>query len=370
MPDRPLASVTRTHLERITGPLGIWQHADGAEPDPTFGTCVDDVARALTVDLLHRHALGWEAVSPAAHRSMDYLVAAFDPATGGFHDFRDADGVWQDSIGSQDCQGRAILSLGIAAREAPEVRLRSSARALVTAALPTARRLTAPRALASSILGLDAALDGGPDAETERTFAYLVGRLRRSFAGLDLDGDWPWPEQELAYENALLPHALIVAGRRMADPGLRRVGLGVLDWLISIQTSRRGMFTPVGCDGWWPRGGTRSHFDQQPIEATALILAAAAAFSVTEDAGYRRAAESAYGWFLGDNEIGTPVADIVTGGCHDGLTEDHVNLNQGAESTLMWLTAVETMRAMRTRAMAVRVRRTRDSSLMVAGMRS
>ena len=370
VPDRPLAPVVRTHLERITGPLGIWQHADGADPDPAFGTCVDDVARALTVDLLQRHALGWEAVSGAAHRSMAYLTAAFDPETGGFHDFRDAAGVWQDTIGSQDCQGRAMLSLGIAAREAPEVRLRMDARDLLLAALPAARRLTSPRAMASVILGLDATLDGGSDLEVERVFAHLVGRLRRVFSGLDLDGDWPWPEATLTYENALLPHALIVAGRRTADPGLRRVGLGVLDWLIAIQTTRRGMFTPVGCDGWWPRGGTRSRFDQQPIEATALILAASAAWSVTDDAGYRRAAESAYGWFLGDNEIGTPVANVATGGCHDGLSEDHVNLNQGAESTLMWLTALETMRGLRTRATAIRVRRTRDASPMLAGTRS
>ena len=74
-----------------------------------------------------------------------------------------------------------------------------------------------------------------------------------------------------------------MAGRRLADPGLRRVGLEVLDWLIAIQTTRHGMFTPVGNDGWWPHGGARSRFDQQPIEATALILAAGAAYDVTAD---------------------------------------------------------------------------------------
>ena len=97
-------------------------------------------------------------------------------------------------------------------------------------------------------------------------------------------------------------------------------------------------------------------FAQQPIEATALILAAGAAYEVTADVAYRRAAESAYAWFLGDNEGDTVVADVVTGGCHDGLEEGGVNQNQGAESTLMWLTAVETIRAMRSRAGVVRAR--------------
>jgi hypothetical protein len=340
----------------MTGPLGIWQHAKGTQPDPAFGTCTDDVARALTVDLLQRRPLGWEAVATTAHRSMAYLTAAFDPALGTFRDFRGADGAWLDEAGSQDCQGRALLSLGVAARDAPEVRLRRDARALFDAALPAARALTSVRAVASAILGCDAALEGQPDETTRATFGQLVRRLRGAFSDIDTESDWPWPEAELTYENALLPRALIVAGRRDAHPGLRRVGLEVLDWLIAIQTARMGMFTPVGNDGWWPRGGARARFAQQPIEATALILAAEAAYEVTSDAGYRRAAESAYAWFLGDNEADAVVADVATGGCHDGLEEAGVNQNQGAESTLMWLTAVETIRAMRSHASAAHSR--------------
>ena len=193
--------------------------------------------------------------------------------------------------------------------------------------------------------------------QAERTFALLTGRLRRAFDGVDLDEDWPWPEETLTYENALLPRAMIVAGLRLADPRLRSVGLHVLDWLIEVQTTRSGIFTPIGNDGWWTHGSDRNQFDQQPIEATALILAAATAYETTQDAGYRRSAEAAYGWFLGDNDAGLCVADVATGGCHDGLSADHVSVNQGAESTLMWLTALETMRLLRTSAMAVQGQR-------------
>jgi hypothetical protein len=285
---------------------------------------------------------------------MAYLAAAFDPALGTFHDFRGPDGAWLDVAGSQDCQGRALVSLGIAAREAPEVGLRADARVLFDAAVPAARRLTSPRAVASAILGCDAALEGHPDEAVDAILRHLVRRLRSACSAVDDASEWPWPEAELTYENALIPHALIVGGRRLADPGLRRLGLELLDWLIAIQTTRHGMFTPVGNDGWWSRHGSRSGWDQQPIEATALILAAAAAYDVTDDAGYRRAAESAYAWFLGDNEGDCVVADVASGGCHDGLKEGAVNANQGAESTLMWLTAVETIRAMRWRAGASR----------------
>lgn len=354
VPDRPLFPAERKHLDRLTGPFGIWQHAQGVEPDQTQGTCTDDVARALIVDLLHRRTLGWEAVSPSARRSINFLLAAFDPSLEAFRNFRDAAGNWLDAAPSQDSQGRALLALGTAARDTPEVGLRLDAQSLFTAALPGARRLTSPRAVASALLGCDAALDAGLTGDTQHTFELLAGRLHNAFAEIDLDGDWPWPEETLTYENALLPHALIVAGRRLGDAHVRSVGLHVLDWLIAIQLSRAGLFTPVGSHGWWPRGMTRSQFDQQPIEATAMILAAAAAYEATQDPGYIRSAEAAYAWFLGDNDAGLTVADVLTGGCHDGLSEHQVNANQGAESTLMWLTALETMRQLRTDAMAAR----------------
>jgi hypothetical protein len=359
VPDRPLYPVRRLHLDEMTGPLGIWQHAQGVTPDKAHGTCTDDVARALTVDLLHHTSLGWAAVRPSARRSFSYLSGAFDPSLGAFRNFRTAAGKWHPEAGSQDSQGRALLSIGMALRDTPDTAMRADARDLFRAAVPGARRLSSPRAIASAILACDAALAGDMAEESQLTFVYLVKRLRGMLGGVELGSEWPWPEETLTYENALLPHALIVAGRRLSDASLRLIGVTLLDWLIEVQTSRRGLFTPIGNDGWWTRGGNQARFDQQPIEATAMILAAVAAYGVTQDPGYVRAAEAAYAWFLGDNDPGLCLADVATGGCRDGLAEDHVNPNQGAESTLMWLTALEQMRMLRTHAMASRQARAR-----------
>ena len=57
--------------------------------------------------------------------------------------------------------------------------------------------------------------------------------------------------------------------------------------------------------------------------------------------------EWAYGWFLGRNDARRMVALPATGACHDGLMPTGVNANQGAESTLMWLIALERIRAAR-----------------------
>ena len=140
VPDRPLHPVRRSHLEEMTGPLGIWQHAQGVTPDEAHGTCTDDVARALTVDLLHQTSLGWAAVRPTARRSFSYLSEAFDPSVGGFRNFRSAAGKWQPEPGSQDSQGRALLSIGIVIRDTPDAAMRADARALFNVALPGARR--------------------------------------------------------------------------------------------------------------------------------------------------------------------------------------------------------------------------------------
>ncbi len=57
--------------------------------------------------------------------------------------------------------------------------------------------------------------------------------------------------------------------------------------------------------------------------------------------------ERAYGWFLGRNDLGIDVADAERGASFDGLTSAGVNVNQGAESTLMWSMALEHIRELR-----------------------
>jgi hypothetical protein len=165
---------------------------------------------------------------------------------------------------------------------------------------------------------------------------------------------WPWPEASLTYENALLPRALIVVGGRTGADTMRRVGLQVLDWLIDVQTAPEGHLSPVG-NGWWPHRGEKSQFDQQPIEATSLLLAAEAAYTATGDPRYLAAMERSYAWFLGANDLRRPVARPARGASGDGLTRRGVNTNEGAESTLMWLMAAEHIRAIRSQPVRARV---------------
>jgi len=341
----PLYPVSRRHLEVLTDEVGIMQHAIGSRPNPAHGYCTDDVARALQVDLLHGRELGWAGVADSAWRNMRFLEEAFDVTVGVFRNFRRVDGSWHDGPGSEDCQGRAMLALGEAIAEAPDGGMIETAASLFAQALPAAQELAAPRARASALLGCDAAMRSVPAERTADTYRLLAGRLRSTFQSRPAQ-PWPWPESRLTYESALPVRALIVAGGYLGSRPMVDASLGLLHWLIAAQTAPAGHLSPIG-NGWWPRGGEKARFDQQPIEATALLLAAESAYQLTGEGRYRTAVERAYAWFLGQNDLGLDVADPERGASCDGLTPRGVNTNQGAESTLMWLIALEHVRAIR-----------------------
>lgn len=69
------------------------------------------------------------------------------------------------------------------------------------------------------------------------------------------------------------------------------------------------------------------------------VAACAATFEATADPFWLDEAMLALRWFLGDNDLGLPLYDPRTGGCRDGLGATAFNQNQGAESTLAWLSA-------------------------------
>ncbi|HET9852894.1 MAG TPA: hypothetical protein VFP56_10350 [Candidatus Limnocylindrales bacterium] len=353
----PLHPTNRRHLAVLGGDLGIFQHARLSVPDPEHGHCVDDVARALEVDLLHARTLGWDAVAESTRRNIQFLEEAFDEPSGRFLNFRSVGGDWIGGPGSNDSLGRAMLALGETIAGAPDAHLAEQAIELFSRALKAAARVASPRAQASVVLGCAAvarssALAGSAEARdlalrrdaTEMMRSLATG-LHARFLERARPG-WPWPEDALTYENALLPRALIVAGHRGRTETMVGIGLQVLNWLIDVQTAPEGHLSPIG-NGWWAFDGERSKFDQQPIEATALLLAAEAAYEATGDPRYRLAMERCYAWFLGSNDLGLRIAHPARGAGADGLTPKGVNRNEGAESTLMWLMAAEHIRALR-----------------------
>ena len=213
-------------------------------------------------------------------------------------------------------------------------------------ALPAVVNFTSPRAWASSLLGIDEFLRrlSGDRAATQTRDA-LTTRLSELFDRADKP-DWPWFEDELAYDNAKLAHALILTGRTTGQQALLEKGIRALRWLAEVQTSENGHFRPIGSNGFYRRGGPRANFDQQPIEAHTMISACLEAYRATSDASWHEQAHRAFDWFLGWNDLGRELYSPSTGGCRDALHVDRVNGNQGAESTLAFLLSLAEIQLM------------------------
>jgi len=157
---------------------------------------------------------------------------------------------------------------------------------------------------------------------------------------------WKWFEDKLTYCNAALSHAMLLCGESIPNPEITAVGLESLSWLADLQCSdtEGKYFVPIGSNGFYQRGGERARFDQQPVEAQAMVSACLAAHRITGKNSWHVEARRAFEWFLGRNDLHLSVYDPTTGGCRDGLHPDRPNENQGAESTLAFLQSLLELR--------------------------
>ena len=345
----PLPGAVRTHLDQMTGRFGIYQHARGRFPDPGQGYCTDDVARAAIVDVLHGRQLGLPAIAESLARNVQFLAESVAPRSDRLRNFRDDDGNWLERQGSADAHARGIQALGVISGDSTDSQTTRTATEVLDGILPVALELDGLRPWAHVVLGCVAAAAGKRTPASARiVLVDLAGRLFDAFEATE--PGWPWPEAQVTYENAILAQALIEAGDVLGYPAMVVRGLATLDWLLDTQVADAGHIELIGNKGWWPRGGTPAQFDQQPIDAASLVEGCAAAWRITGQRVWHLEVERAYAWFFGANTVGIAVADPTAGACGDGLLAVGVNANQGAESTLAWLTATECVRGTMRRA--------------------
>ncbi|HEU6443799.1 MAG TPA: hypothetical protein VFL61_01945 [Gaiellaceae bacterium] len=319
------------HLLALSDRRGVFEHACGAVPRREHGYCTDDVARALVAIL--REPLRPPALERLASTCLAFVSSAQLP-DGRFRSRLSSDGHWLAEPGSNDTVGRALLGLAVAATSATSPANRRSALARFDAS--AGFDADSPRANALATLAAAEVLEGIPGhAPAERLLETSAVRL----GSLGEDDGWPWPEARLAYANALLAEGRIAAGVALGEPRRAAEGLGLLEWLVRVESKgSRFSFTPVG--GWAP-GEPRPGFDQQPIEAVAMAEACSRAFAVTGEPQWAETTLRAAAWFLGENDAGAFLLNLFTGGCHDGLEPGGCNLNQGAESTLAMIGALQ-----------------------------
>ena len=347
-----LPELKLTHVNALTDDTGMLQHAIFTIPNRAEGHTTDDNARALifTVllaqlckDQLEKHSVPPDFPS----RYLSFLEHAFDPAQCRFRNFLGYDRQWNEPVGSEDCHGRSLWSLGTVLGRSEDRGLRCAAGRLFEFSLPAVLEFTSPRAWAYTLLGIQEYLNSYPgDRDAQKIRSVLSRRLLEMYEAIR-SPDWKWFENVLAYGNARLPQAMLLVGSACSDDRMISAALEALDWLSTTQRSEtNGHFVPIGSQGFYHQGGARARFDQQPIEAAGAVSACLEAYRITGDSRWRTEAWSAFNWFLGDNDLQLPLYDSVSGGCRDGLHPDRANENQGAESTLSFLMALLEMRSL------------------------
>jgi glycosyltransferase involved in cell wall biosynthesis len=347
--EQPLAlpQMQLDHLQHLSDSTGIVQHAIYSIPDHAHGYCTDDNARALILTvLLEEQGRDTSEVHALASRYASFLNHAFNRDTGRFRNFMSFDRRWLEEDGSDDSQGRALWALGTCIGRSRRAGLAEWARELFHQALPACGRTTSPRTWALGIMGIHEYLRR---FSGDRAAATMSRRLADRLVDMYVTtatADWPWFEDIASYNNAKLCQALITQGRWSGDQRAEEIGLKSLRWLCEQQLSPQGRFRPIGSNGFSREGGVAAVFDQQAIEAHAMVSAAIEAFAASKDSFWIEQAHLAFDWFLGRNDLGQPIYDASTGGCYDGLMENQVNENQGAESTLAFLLSLVEMRGL------------------------
>ena len=318
------------HLKRLTTKDGIIQHADHEVPDPSFGYSIDDNARALIACLWHYQTFKDPSILQLAELYFHYLETV-EKKGGSFHNFVSFSGKLLDAEGSADSIGRAVWALGEVIRTAPNDDMTEKARQMFQrVALNRHLDHQHTRTKAYILLGLLAAGE-------KKLAAIWADRLVKFFEE-NQQADWVWFEPELTYANGILPYALARAARVLGNEGYGHVAKASFDWLYSV-SREQNLPWPIGHDGWYRQGKTKALYDQQPLEAADMMLAASELHRLTGESHYLDQALEWHGWYTGNNACNQVMINPHTDGILDGIRPNGINVNQGAECIVTYLMA-------------------------------
>jgi glycosyltransferase involved in cell wall biosynthesis len=329
--DLHLTSLRHDHLLTLVDDVGILQHAHGIIPNRDSGYCVDDVARLAVVSLSFARLGDEQLWTSILYRSIAFLDSASDES--GMRNFMGYDRRWLDGPHVGDHVGRSVWALGEILATAWIPGLVVPARALLEQLVQTLAGDVSLRTAAYSVLGLSR-LDAD---RIDIRGRHLLERLTEQLADAleeTASEDWNWFEEELTYDNARLPQALIAGGEALDRPELTRLGLQSLRWLGNESGLQNKFLRLTGHHGRRRGDPAPGSGDEQPLDAAALVEAELAAYTTTGDPEHGTRAINAFEWFLGRNHLERPPYDFATGGCSDGVGSQELNQNEGAESTL------------------------------------
>jgi len=333
------------HIKRLTTEAGMIQFSKIGIPDMETGYTIDDNARALIAVTKHYLATGDVQDIKLIDIYLDFIVFC-QQNNGSFLNYVDQAGNYMPKNADEnleDANGRAIWALGeFSSFDCLFSHYYiSKAEACLEKALPHIATLRSPRAMAFSIKGLYYYNIKKNDPVISQLIITMADDLVSKFRGVS-DQSWKWYEDSLTYGNSVLPEAMLYAYLSSGSELFKKTALESFYFLLA------NIFTDdqikvISNQGWKHRNSVANKHGEQPIDVSYTIMALGIFYDTFGDQEFLDKMNIAFDWFLGKNHLNQIIYNPCTGGCYDGLEEDHVNLNQGAESTVSYLMARLTM---------------------------
>lgn len=322
------------HLINMTDDTGLVQHAKYTLADRNHGYCTDDNARAVVAMVKYYQ----QYHSPEVLRLLNIYLAFLCHAQrhdGTFHNFMHYDRRWMNPEPHHDGLGRGLWALGSVIKHPPLIQMIPIVKSMFDLSISHINTLS-PRGKAYAILGMREYLKQFPGAsEIKRCLCQAAESLAQLYRNTQTS-DWQWYESTLIYDNAVLSHGLFEAYLSTGFEEYLDIATKTCDFLLE-HTFTGNHFSFIGCNGWYPKGGQKAQFDQQPLEAMSTVMMLAGAYEATDNPNYLLLQKKVFDWFMGDNDLSIPLYDFRTKGCADGLMKNGINMNQGAESLLSFL---------------------------------
>ncbi|MBM3234475.1 glycosyltransferase [Candidatus Pacearchaeota archaeon] len=323
------------HLKNLTDNFGCVQFCKNAVPDKNSGYTLDDNARALIVSELYGKIFNPKQSEKLSEIYLKFLEQAQDESGNFRNNFMNENE--KTNPYSEDAFGRAILALGYIIEKSKNKNIVENAKKIFDKSYNLISKLGSPRAIAFSLKGLYYYCKKFPDEDKIKKIREMADFLVKIY-NENCSEEWQWFEDRITYSNSSLSEALFLAYDITKDKNYLDIAEKSFKFLSGLVFINRCLH-PIGENGWCKRNGERAFFDQQPVDASTMTQTCLVAYNITRNKEYYKNAVLSFNWFLGKNHLNQMMYDESTGGCFDGLSAYNINLNQGAESTISYLTA-------------------------------
>ena len=336
-----LPALNMSHLKAMTTDVGLIQFSKINQPDLSSGYTLDDNARALIVSSMYLKSTGDKTYIKEIRKYLSF-VCFCQQAEGHFLNYVDKNKKFtsqNDDVNLDDSNGRAIWALGylMSLKSILPKEMVLEAESTLQRSLNGMRDVKSTRAMALAIKGIfyyHKTVKSAENTALVKTFADRMVQMYKH----ESSANWQWFEGYLTYANSVLPEAMLYAWLMTNDSTYKDIAKSSLNFLLGHTFNETGIDV-ISNRNWLQKGQERGHFGEQPIDVAYTIMTLELFYDVFHEDDYKQKIQIAFNWFLGSNRLKQIVYNPCTGGCYDGMEETHVNLNQGAESTVSYLMA-------------------------------